>query len=314
MKQDDDLVDRALIEATNDLLGSGIQDDSINDAPLPPRVFHYTDAAGLIGMLTSRTIWATDFRFLNDQSELSYTFDLAHRVLHDDYAAPRASAVEAAFLVAAGGERPAVYATTPYYLACFTELENSLSQWRAYAGSQGYCLEFPGDIGTVAPADVAYGQNPGISLVRVEYDLEAQRSYIRGLIDGLLERVCPARHFSSVPPEVAVRTFMPFYWAQLERVSYRFKHPDFAVEQEWRLVAWGDVHSEEYRTGGFGLTPYTRFRPASAGASSSLLPIRSVRYGPTRTPAATAYALRRVLDRSGYTDCVALGSDTPVRL
>ena len=217
-------------------------------------------------------------------------------------------------MIGAGGERPAVYEATPYYLACFTEAENSLSQWRAYAGSQGYCLEFPGDIGTVAPAELAHGQNPGISLLRVEYDLEVQRAYIKGLIDRLLERICPSRHLTSVPPEVAIRTFMPFYWAQLERVSYRFKHPDFAVEQEWRLVAWGDVHREEYRTGEFGVTPYTYFRPASSGAFSSPLPIRSVRYGPTQTPTATAYALRRLLDRSGYADCVGLGSDTPVRL
>lgn len=312
MTLEEGAIDPRLIEATNELLGD-IQDDSINNAPLPERVFHYTDGPGLLGILQSRSLWATDFRFLNDQSELTYTFDLAHRVLQE-YADRDATGVEAPFLLAAAGERPSVYTETPYYLACFTELENSLSQWRAYSGAQGYSLEFPGDVGTMSPADAAHGQNPGISLLRVEYDLEVQRAYIRGLIDRLLTRVCPAEHLRSVPPEVAIRTFLPFYWAQLERVSYRFKHPDFAVEQEWRLVSWGEVHGEEYRAGQFGVTPYTRFRPASSQVTAAPLPIRSVRYGPTGTPGAATYALRRLLDRSGFTQCAALGSDTPVRL
>jgi hypothetical protein len=34
--------------------------------------YHYTDAAGLIGILTSHRLWATDIRFLNDPSEGRY--------------------------------------------------------------------------------------------------------------------------------------------------------------------------------------------------------------------------------------------------
>jgi uncharacterized Fe-S radical SAM superfamily protein PflX len=34
-------------------------------------IFHYTTAEGLKGILTSQTLWATDFRYLNDTEELS---------------------------------------------------------------------------------------------------------------------------------------------------------------------------------------------------------------------------------------------------
>jgi hypothetical protein len=32
-------------------------------------VFHYTDGAGLLGILSSKSLFATDYRYLNDVSE-----------------------------------------------------------------------------------------------------------------------------------------------------------------------------------------------------------------------------------------------------
>src|SRR5262249_12736264 len=38
-------------------------------------VFHYTDSAGLLGILSSRCLFATDYRYLNDISEGSMIRD-----------------------------------------------------------------------------------------------------------------------------------------------------------------------------------------------------------------------------------------------
>jgi hypothetical protein len=316
-------VDRELIDASNNVLGDeGMQDDSINDAALPDRVFHYTDAAGLLGILSSGSMFATDFRFLNDRSELTYTYELALAVVRDEF--QQWGPVEAAFLAAATQARPHMYDTTPYYLTCFTELENSLSQWRTYSERQGYSVEMPGDICSIALThDPGGRQNPGITLLRIEYDVEVQKAYIRGLLRRLIDRVCPAPHLQSArSPSEAARSFIGFYWGQIERVSYRFKHPDFAVEREWRLVRWGDVHQEEYRTGALGITPFTRHHPDSwsfnrrAGTRRGRLPLLSVRHGPTAHGTEAAYALDRALGSHGYPDtvCARHGSTTPVRL
>ena len=48
-----------------------------------PALFHYTDAAGLLGILKSRSLWATDFRSLNDASEMHYGMDLAHGLIKE---------------------------------------------------------------------------------------------------------------------------------------------------------------------------------------------------------------------------------------
>jgi hypothetical protein len=39
-------------------------------------VFHYTDSAGLLGILKSKSLYATDYRYLNDVSEGSMIRDL----------------------------------------------------------------------------------------------------------------------------------------------------------------------------------------------------------------------------------------------
>ena len=44
---------------------------------LPKTVYHYTDAAGLIGILKNRQIWATHVTYLNDASELLHFARLA---------------------------------------------------------------------------------------------------------------------------------------------------------------------------------------------------------------------------------------------
>jgi hypothetical protein len=40
-------------------------------------LFHYTTAAGLLGILNTANIWATDLRFLNDVQEAVYAYDIA---------------------------------------------------------------------------------------------------------------------------------------------------------------------------------------------------------------------------------------------
>jgi hypothetical protein len=70
-----------LIGATNDLLHP-LQDQlpEVSKAPLPDVVFHYTDTAGLLGIIERGGFWATDYRYMNDSAEIQYVFRLASDV------------------------------------------------------------------------------------------------------------------------------------------------------------------------------------------------------------------------------------------
>jgi hypothetical protein len=50
---------------------------------LPDTVFHYTTAAGLLGILRDSVLWATDLRFLNDAQEAVFARDLFLPALRD---------------------------------------------------------------------------------------------------------------------------------------------------------------------------------------------------------------------------------------
>src|SRR5262245_50075307 len=41
----------------------------------PTVLYHYTDGAGLLGIVESQAIWASDVEFLNDAQELVYARD-----------------------------------------------------------------------------------------------------------------------------------------------------------------------------------------------------------------------------------------------
>jgi hypothetical protein len=47
------------------------------------KIWHHTDANGLIGVIDHQTVWASSFRSLNDPNEVDYGIDLLERILGD---------------------------------------------------------------------------------------------------------------------------------------------------------------------------------------------------------------------------------------
>jgi hypothetical protein len=54
--------------------------DKINSSPPPDIIYHYTDDAGLRGILESGKLWFTDIFKLNDPSELRHGLELAFKI------------------------------------------------------------------------------------------------------------------------------------------------------------------------------------------------------------------------------------------
>jgi hypothetical protein len=236
----------------------------LEEADLPPTVYHYTDAIGLKAILESDVLWATHYRYLNDSAELHYIFDLAARTVEGELQIRSYGPLATAFLEYVATTSPP-YGHEAYYLCCFSEYDNSLSQWRAYGGRQGFSLGFPGDI-TTSPTLMAVparqGQTAGITLLKVEYNVERHSEYVTRLIEEMVS-LCNGEHMRSYSDQaLAISHTAPFYFGQLERASYRFKHPDFADEREWRLVSWGK--QREFFRVGTTLTPYAKFNLFSA--------------------------------------------------
>lgn len=143
----------------------------------PPRLlFHYTDAGGLRGIVTSQPMWASNAFFLNDATELTYAARLLHEVIAD-LEGGNVSPSARIFL-----ERGTSTLLDPssglsdVYVSCFCEEKDLLSQWRGYERDGGAY-----SIGMHAGMLSAQPPQP-ILLRRVVYDPALQKSLIEAAV------------------------------------------------------------------------------------------------------------------------------------
>jgi Protein of unknown function (DUF2971) len=115
---------------------------SVNDV-----IYHYTTAAGILGILENSCIWATHTSFLNDTDEQRISFRLFREVL-DSVAIDKGlsedirkfaktvlqyfdstTQIEADSLTSQIGMQPRAF-----FVTCFSRRRDDLAQWRAYTG------------------------------------------------------------------------------------------------------------------------------------------------------------------------------------
>ena len=287
-------------------------------APAPPeRLFHYTSADGLLGIVHSGELWATNVVHLNDASELADARSLLSLLL-EQLETWKLSENVRFFLTTIP-----VYLekmSLDYFVICFCPNGDLLSQWRAYgARGTGYSIGF----NTTALGDAA--RSAGFTFRKVEYEPEIKRKILWDRVE-IIRRNLEAISDKLVPETDADwRTLAQF----VSRLAAEFapslafmKHITFKEEQEWRLIrmqaglsAVGrDPHSlpVRFRVADGNLVPYValRWTPESCRSDDS---IAEVRYGPVSNPKLTE---RSLLDLLTVYDCGGTkvsGSDVPLR-
>jgi hypothetical protein len=190
-----------------------------------PLVFHYTNAAGALGILNSKEIWTTLVYHLNDVQEVHYAQRLA-RQLASDQAALLPPDQRDPFLERFEATQEQVR-QTHIFAASFSRDRDVLSQWRGYAGAGGYALGF-----AVASLETAARGAGGLRTGYVCYDHAEQRAMLLPAINELVSIVATTP-VESIPTE----GLNPFWRAIMKIVALAplIKHPGFAEEEEWRL-------------------------------------------------------------------------------
>jgi hypothetical protein len=253
----------------------------------PPILYHYTNAAGLKGILDSKCLWATDLRFLNDVAEYRLTVD-AVCTLADAHAQYGPRATDDAFQ---RGLRTISRFPQPMFATSLSTKGDVLSQWRAYCPSGGYALGF--DFARLQ----AQATKLGFEFARVDYspitkDPETLEQVIAThraihLALGMTgePQAQPGQRFavpgqSSIAPERAAELIRPLAeW--IDRKAPWFKHHSFEDEDEWRLVRRG-VRPEllKTRVRGDQFVPYVEFPLAGPDEQ---LPITRIVVSPPTT-------------------------------
>jgi len=262
--------------------------DALYQEPPPNRLYHYTSLKGLLGILDSGNIWASEVRYLNDSAEIALAFRLMERAVTVRSSRSTTAAREilkqfSDWIALRSSSGPMVFVTS------FTQNGNLLSQWRGYSpAAQGVSFGIAS-----AHLSMVCGAS-GFSLGRCRYDSAEQSSAISDLVGSVLsfaERMGPsdAAHSS--------QSFHPSF-ARCEesilRVAALIKDSRFKEEAEWRIVSRtvSDYVATKicYRVGPSMLIPFLQVRLVNA---MGVIPIDDVIVGPTPHPQAATDSIQR---------------------
>jgi hypothetical protein len=200
--------------------------------PLPKTFFHYTDAAGLKGIVESGTLRATHIAFMNDASEYLHAVSL----LTESIATAKKKSTHPLQLKLLEEIEGPVAQTqpqhvAPYFVTCFSAQENSLNQWRAYSrGEGGFCIGFDAaKLDSMSAANYFF-LSPAV------YDRDAQAKWVTDFLAWALEEYprVAAKHLSEQDEHRQAWANMLLWKATA--AAPIMKNPAFAEEQEWRLI------------------------------------------------------------------------------
>lgn len=250
-------------------------------------LYHYTTFRGLMGIVDSGCLWASDIRYMNDSAELRHTVHLLDREvaqrLDDSHSNPAAlnSFVDWVSHRLTNGHL--------VFAASFRSHGNLLSQWRGYSTvGKGVSLGF--DAGDI----VRCAREQHFLVGQCIYNHEAQRRLIAAVIDVVarVTRGEPQDRWHSLFAELET---------ELLRIAAIIKHPSFAEEQEWRLVspAIADFMSARvhFREGTSMLVPFCELELRPEGADH--IALEHIYLGPTANITLSMNSLAMYLRKHG---------------
>lgn len=225
---------------------------------IPSTLYHYTTEEGLLGILESDKLWATNIHYLNNASEYKLSVELAKELAMDYLSSllksaegnsPRQKKISALL------SQLTTIEDTRVCLCTFSERKDLHSQWRAYGGPTcGYSIGFKTDyIQKVANAQ-------GFTLVECEYDEQKQGALIQTLIDNTLKKDFNTEQGSFINGTrlMIAKPIDGDFSFEIGKLAAGIRNNAFGEEKEWRLVSKQPIAPQQlqFRAGLSMLCPY----------------------------------------------------------
>ena len=309
----------------------------IVDAEIPEILWHYTSLEGFTGIVESKRIWATEIRYLNDESEFNHAVSLLHHAVGK--LGPSQSFVHVRELfesVLKDAEKGILSKDTQnLFVASFSRNGDQLSQWRGYGkGGRGVSLGF--DLRKLRPPaelDSAFAFGPCVykpvfKAEVIQSSIDKLRSVAEGWSNSMSQdlelAVQQGKDLESFAKSVTSPEAMGLLHATTQAFLveiFRFipflKHESFEEEAEWRLVAplkpGASVKFVKrfVRHGPSMLLPTVN--PSLKGTGEQELPLKQVIIGPVPEPELAADAARLYLKWQGLDEVEVTSSKVPFR-
>ncbi|ARO88754.1 DUF2971 domain-containing protein [Nitrosospira lacus] len=285
-------------------------------------LYHYTSQTGIIGIIQSRSIWATHAMALNDSSEffhsLSFAREVANGIFEDD-------GYLSAFGWAVHHSLESVSADD-LYLTSFSEKPDLLSQWRGYCpAGAGLCLGFDSnDLET-------FCERQGYKLEKCIYEHQDQIKQIHDLVERCLNRFPKPPlsrdeykaltskeqvnfeldyrlRTSQGPDKLEADAAVTWLCAEIAKLAPQFKNEGFHEEAEWRIIAKEPKEQVKFRASSSYLAPYVGLEILISAANTTL---REVIIGPNPNQARCEASVKALLTTTGLDDVELRRSSLP---
>lgn len=253
-------------------------------------IWHYTTTQGAMGILESGRLWATQYRYLNDELEFEYGLQLCENVLVEVEEISLRERCDVSFLRTVLEYLRTQSTYGDLFVTCASAVRDSLSQWRGYTEGVGHA------IGIDVRQPLAFERKPltgeevfpvgvgeaGIDprWLKVLYDRHEQRNSILAAFGYILAT------YNKVGCSCDL---IDFYSDYLASILMLCKHESFSDERELRVIGQGRATQViRHRASGMGVVPYQLLGGVEGGGEGVVpsvarrLKIAQVQIGPTR--------------------------------
>lgn len=260
-------------------------------------LYHYTSFKGLLGIVDSGVLWASDVRYMNDSAEMKHTADLI-----------RADIVSR---IAGGHNNPKLlnqfldwvsYRITNGHMlfgASFRSNGNLLSQWRSYSSlGKGVSLGFK-------PTQILQcAKSQSFQVGKCIYESIDQLNLIKEVVDSIETLAMELGENLDQSKRQASQSYYDIFEqieSDLLRIAVLLKHPSFQEEAEWRIVSpvITDYMTSPvlFREGTSMLVPYFEFKLAPS--QNEPIDLEHIFLGPTPNISLSMNSLALYLSKKG---------------
>jgi len=276
------------LETVNQAMLSGLSTDGLTaDINRTQPLYHYTSAEGLLGILRSQELHASNYAFMNDTTEMVYGANLARPILSEEFGKQHGLTGK---ILKRALEIIAATRGMDIFIFSLCEHPDVLSQWRGYGSAASrYAIGFDRQqlIGMSQKAIVP---------LRVIYDSSAQEEKVRHFCASVASILAT----SDLPDEaeivdkVAIMIAIRFF-----HLLPLLKNKGFQEECEWRLVVttYEQPTVMDFVVRGGMLRP---FFPIRADSTITSLPIREVIVGYSPHPDRAVRSVEMLLKHYGH--------------
>ncbi|MGR6872523.1 DUF2971 domain-containing protein [Pseudomonas sp. HK3] len=253
------------------------------------KVGHYTSQAGILGIISTQLIRASNIKFLNDEQEFLHALDLIKEIILTSKItndSPEFS-VHSKYIEAIKKKLESLdqYTTESIYTFSVSKEIDLLSQWRGYCPqNNGYCLVMNIDKVFISIKN----QHANSHLVECVYDQEEKNKSLKILLNEYWEK------YKNKESNKEKNNVINELSEHLALFASHFKHPSFSEEKEWRIVVILDNAADEsikFREGISSLIPFIELKIKRNDISS-------VKIGPTSSKNLTSRALSLFMENA----------------